>query len=117
VDGLLLRATRSRDIRAPNLIELYTPQTQSLPLPTDPRVGVAAHQQRRVHRWRQSPPAGNSTTQTVGATWQPSFLRRLHLSVDYYNIRIEGRSPRPARRAWSTTASSVAPTLAIPGAR
>ena len=31
-----------------------------------------------------------STTQTLGATWQPAFLPRLHLSADYYTIRIEG---------------------------
>jgi len=91
-DGLMFRATRSRDIRAPNLIELYTPQTQSLPLPTDPRSGVT----------RPSNSAGfyvggnpglkpeKSITQTVGVTWQPSFFRKIRLSADYYNIRIEG---------------------------
>jgi outer membrane receptor protein involved in Fe transport len=31
-----------------------------------------------------------SITQTAGVSWQPSFLRNLRLSVDYYDIRIEG---------------------------
>lgn len=92
VDGLLVRATRSRDIRAPNLIELYTPQAPALPLPTDPRPGVA----------RPSNAAGfisggnpnlqpeKATTQTVGVSWQPGFAKRLRLSADYYDIKIEG---------------------------
>jgi iron complex outermembrane receptor protein len=91
IDGLMFRATRSRDIRAPNLIELFTPQTQALPLPADPRPGVA----------RPTNNAGflvggnadltpeKSITQTVGVTYQPSFLRALRLSVDYYNIAIK----------------------------
>lgn len=91
IDGLMFRATRSRDIRAPNLIEFFTPQTQSLPLPADPRPGVA----------RPTNNAGflvggnadltpeKSITQTIGVTYQPSFLRALRLSVDYYNIAIK----------------------------
>lgn len=90
--GLMFRATRSRDIRAPNLVELYTPQTQSLPLPTDPRSGVTRPSNNAGFIVGGNPnlKPETSTTQTVGATWQPPFLRRLNLSVDYYNIRIEG---------------------------
>ncbi|MEH3105759.1 MAG: TonB-dependent receptor [Sphingomonas fennica] len=90
VNGLLFRSTRSRDIRAPNLIELFTPQTQSLPLPTDPRPGIA--------RPTNSPGfivGGNpeltpekAVTQTVGVSWQPGFFRKLRVSVDYYQIRV-----------------------------
>ncbi|MDE1916732.1 MAG: TonB-dependent receptor [Sphingomonadales bacterium] len=89
--GLMLRATRSRDIRAPNLIELYTPQTQSLPLPTDPRVGVARPTNNAGFIVGGNPnlQPEKSITQTVGATWQPTFFRKLQLSVDYYNIRIQ----------------------------
>ena len=92
VDGLLFRATRSRDIRAPNLIELYTPQTQSLPLPADPRVGVARPTNNAGFIVGGNPNLKPevSTTQTVGLSWQPSFVRKLHLSADYYNIQIEG---------------------------
>lgn len=92
VDGLMFRATRSRDIRAPNLIELYTPQTQSLPLPTDPRSGVARPTNNAGFIVGGNPnlKPETSTTQTVGVTWRPSFFRKLNLSADYYNIRIEG---------------------------
>ena len=91
-DGVLFRATRSRDIRAPNLQELYTPQTISLPLPADPRPGIA--------KPTNSPgflTGGNpnlkpeaSTTQTVGVSYQPSFLKNFRASVDYYDISVSG---------------------------
>ncbi len=91
-DGLLIRTTRSRDIRAPNLIELYTPQVQSLPLPTDPRVGVAKPTNNAGFLVGGNPNLKPETaiTQTVGVSYQPIFLRNLRLSVDYYNISING---------------------------
>lgn len=90
IDGLLLRTTRSRDIRAPNLIELYTPQTPSLPLPTDPRPGVARPTNTAGFFTGGNPnlKPEKSITQTIGATYQPSFFNKVHFSVDYYNIRI-----------------------------
>ncbi|MBC2653582.1 TonB-dependent receptor domain-containing protein [Novosphingobium aerophilum] len=91
-DGLLIRSTRSRDIRAPNLIELFTPQTQSLPLPADPRVGVARPTNNAGFIVGGNPnlKPERATTQTVGVSYQPSFFQRLRLSADYYNIRIQG---------------------------
>jgi len=91
IDGLMFRTTRSRDIRAPNLIELFTPQTQSLPLPTDPRPNIARPTNNAgfVVGGNQDLTPEKSITQTVGVTYQPEFLRALRLSVDYYNIRIK----------------------------
>jgi outer membrane receptor protein involved in Fe transport len=91
-DGLMVRSTRSRDIRAPNLIELFTPQSQSLPLPTDPRPGVARPTNNAGFLVGGNPSLKPeiATTQTVGVAYQPSFFRKLRLSVDYYNIRIKG---------------------------
>lgn len=92
MDGLLVRTTRSRDIRAPNLIELYTPQTPSLPLPSDPRAGVARPTNAAGFVTGGNPnlKPEKAITQTVGVSWQPTFAKRLRLSVDYYNIRING---------------------------
>ena len=91
IDGLMFRTTRSRDIRAPNLIELFTPQTQSLPLPTDPRPGIARPTNNVGFVVGGNPDLTpeKSITQTVGVTYQPEFFRALRLSVDYYNIRIK----------------------------
>jgi len=91
-DGLLFRTTRSRDIRAPNLIELYTPQTQSLPLPADPRPNVARPTNNAGFIVGGNPnlQPEKSITQTVGVSWQPSFAKKLRVSVDYFDIKIAG---------------------------
>lgn len=91
VDGLLFRTTRSRDIRAPNLIELYTPQTQSLPLPADPRTGIARPTNTAGFLVGGNPnlKPEKSITQTLGVSWQPAFFNKLRVSVDYYNIGIK----------------------------
>jgi iron complex outermembrane receptor protein len=87
-----LRGTRSRDIRAPNLGELYTPTTPAIPLPTvrDPR---AAFNNSYI---TQGTAGGNpnlrpeiSNTTTFGVVFQPSYLKRLSISADYYRIDIK----------------------------
>ncbi|WP_084677040.1 TonB-dependent receptor domain-containing protein [Massilia niastensis] len=86
-----LRGTRSRDIRAPNLGELYTPTTPAVPLPTvrDPRAAFNNSYN------TQGTAGGNadlkpeiSNTTTFGVVFQPSSLKRLSMSADYYRIRI-----------------------------
>lgn len=87
-----LRATRSRDIRAPNLVELYTPAAPSLPLPSDPRPGVAP-----ITNGAGVTVGGNpdlkpeiANTVTAGVVFQPTYLKRLSVSADYYRIDIDG---------------------------
>jgi iron complex outermembrane receptor protein len=86
-----LRGTRSRDIRAPNLGELYTPTTPAVPLPTvrDPRAAF------NNSYLTQGTAGGNadlkpeiSNTTTFGVVFQPSSFKRLSMSADYYRIRI-----------------------------
>ncbi|WP_177185244.1 TonB-dependent receptor domain-containing protein [Sphingobium sp. YR768] len=91
VEGLMFRTTRSRDIRAPNLIELFTPQTQSLPLPADPRPGLPrpSNSAGFVVGGNRDLTPEKSITQTIGVSWQPGFARALRLSADYYNIGIK----------------------------
>ncbi len=90
VEGVLFRATRSRDIRAPNLIELFAPQTPSLPLPADPRPGVARPTNAAAFFTGGNPDLKpeKATTQTIGLSYNPQFFRNLRLSVDYYDISI-----------------------------
>jgi outer membrane receptor protein involved in Fe transport len=86
-----LRGTRSRDIRAPNLGELYTPTTPAVPLPTvrDPRPAFN-------NSYLTAGTAGGnadlkpeiSNTTTFGVVFQPQSLKRLSMSADYYRIRI-----------------------------
>jgi iron complex outermembrane receptor protein len=84
---LLFRGAYSRDIRAPNLYELYTPPVSTV-------VNI---------RYQNAQPAvetltgGNanlqpeeSTTKTFGFSWSPEFVNDLQLSADYFDINIEG---------------------------
>ncbi|HWJ68804.1 MAG TPA: TonB-dependent receptor [Sphingobium sp.] len=86
-DLLRLRLTRSRDIRAPNFFELNSPVTTSFQALIDPRTG--ANELRTVRL------SGNpnlrpeiANTFTVGAVLSPAS--RFRLSVDYYDIKLDG---------------------------
>lgn len=87
-----LRGTRSRDIRAPNLGELYTPITPAVPLPNvrDPRPAFN-------NTYLTQGTAGGdpnlrpeiSNTTTFGVVFQPRYLKRLSMSADFYRINIK----------------------------
>jgi iron complex outermembrane recepter protein len=101
VEGLRFRSTVSRDIRAPNLIELYTPVTPSLPLPLDPRQGVPL-----ITNTAGVTTGGNpalrpeeADTFTIGAVVQPAFVPGLRFSADYYRISIDGAVTATAPQA------------------
>ena len=86
-DQLTVRATRSRDIRAPNLIELFNPRlinpagvkdeltgiTASAPFITDPNPNLVPEK---------------ADTWTAGIVLHPHFLQNFSLAVDWYQLRI-----------------------------
>lgn len=92
VDDLRFRGTISRDIRAPNLSELFAPgtgRTNTVNVP-QPNGTIAANQ------FNEST-VGNPTlrpevakTYGAGLVATPTFLPGFALSVDYYNIKLEG---------------------------
>lgn len=115
--GLKFRGNYSRAVRAPNIGELFTPQTVGLTnLGLDPCAGAAPtlNANLRAICIAQGAPAGTigaitnptaaqanitvggnlnlqpekADTWTLGAVWQPDFLPRFSMSVDYYNIKI-----------------------------
>ena len=89
VDGLKFRATRSRDIRAPTLFDLYAgPQfTQAAVL--DPHTGVSSgFNQITSGNAKLDPEIGR--TFTAGFVLQPRQIPGFSLSVDYYDLRISG---------------------------
>ncbi len=97
-DAVLLRGTRSRDVRAPNTNELFAVQAITVgPLVDQDTAG------RTTPGYNPTPAAvttftgGNpdlelelADTLTLGASFSPGFLPRFNLSVDYYDIEIEG---------------------------
>lgn len=84
-----LRGTLSRDIRAPNLQDLFLggPSASNYTNVFDPVRGTTVQVQQA--------PKGNldlvpevALTKSAGFVWQPQLIRNLGLSVDYYNINI-----------------------------
>ena len=88
-DDLRFRATQSRDLRAPNLNELYSAGLISFPTILNP----ANNQQLNINAIS----GGNSDlkpekadTFTGGVVYAPSWLRGLQISADYYHTVIKG---------------------------
>ncbi|HEY8003334.1 MAG TPA: TonB-dependent receptor [Phenylobacterium sp.] len=115
IDGFRLRAGYNRAVRAPNVVELFSPQNVVLDGTVDPCAGLAASNplvQRcatlfnlttaQVLALEPDPASqyngqtgGNpnlkpekSDTYTVGLVWQPSFLPGSNLTVDWFDIKV-----------------------------
>ncbi|RKE44669.1 MULTISPECIES: TonB-dependent receptor [unclassified Sphingomonas] len=89
LNGLRLRGVTSRDVRAPNLSELFAaPVTTTLPNFLDParNVNVVAIQN-AIGNPALTPEIARNTE--VGAVYaNPSWLPGFSASVDYYNIKV-----------------------------
>jgi len=91
VPDVRVRATVSRDIRAPNLLELYNSSTfnsqnQFYPSSTN---GVATTVVQITSGNPDLVPE-RALTQTYGVVFTPTFFEGFNLSVDYYDIKIKG---------------------------
>jgi len=88
IDSLRFRATRSRDIRAPTLNELYAAVNSNQVAYLD----LHTNTQQRLTTISQGNPDLKpelADTFTGGVVFSPSFIPRLQLSVDYYKIKIK----------------------------
>jgi outer membrane receptor protein involved in Fe transport len=88
-DQVRLRGTRSRDIRAPNLAELYTPYQLSLGNIIDPATNVQANTYFITTGNPNLDPEEADTT-TFGIVYEPSWASGLRTSVDFYDIKVAG---------------------------
>lgn len=85
LDTLRFRATRSRDIRAPTLYDLFAPVSQVQVRPTDLLTGTSP----TVPQIDESNPkltAEIGNTMTLGVVWKP--LPKLSFAADAYRIKI-----------------------------
>lgn len=91
VDFIRFRVTKSRDIRAPNVSELFGPTTQSQGILTDPARGGIQTVAPITSGSNPNLQPEKADTFTVGMVVQPKtgFARRFRASVDYYNIQIK----------------------------
>lgn len=89
VEWLLLRATESRDFRAPNTAELFTSPVGGQSTITDSKTSTQVFAQTFTGGNINLKPE-HGRTFTAGATMQPGgALRGLRLSADYYKIRVD----------------------------
>jgi outer membrane receptor protein involved in Fe transport len=109
-DELLLRATRSRDIRAPNLTELFFPLTR-----TNSNVQIVGQTQ-----LANFSTGGNSNLKpevadgmVAGLTYRPKALAGLDLSLDVYKMDIANViSSASSSQILSACAAGYAPSCA-----
>lgn len=89
IPDIRFRVTRSRDIRAPNLSELFTNGVANTSTVRDPtrNNAVTAYTGLRIGNPNLDPEVAD--TLGLGVVFQPTFLPGLQASVDYYNIDIE----------------------------
>lgn len=88
-DSLRLRTTRSRDIRAPNLGELFAQTSTVFRTVTDPSTSL----QSNIRMLRGGNPeldAERADTITAGVVYEPGWAPGVRASLDFYNIEIEG---------------------------
>ncbi|MEI9927492.1 MAG: TonB-dependent receptor [Sphingomonas sp.] len=89
VSDITFRVTRSRDIRAPTAQESSPNATRTqLPQP-DPFVGGTTLQF-TVTGGNPNLQLEKADTFTAGVVLQPTFVPRFHLSLDYYDIKVNG---------------------------
>jgi len=89
-DDVTFRITRSRDIRAPNLGEVFASNVTSTGSPTDPFRGNAANTVFIVTRGNPDLQPEVADTLGLGVVLRPRFLPGFAASVDYYDIDIDG---------------------------
>ncbi|MDA5195134.1 TonB-dependent receptor [Govanella unica] len=87
-DSLRLRATRSRDIRAPNIDEMFMAGQLRFATVIDPANGAQTNVSTLAGGNINLTPE-KADTFTAGFVVEPSFVPRLRASVDYYNIKLK----------------------------
>ena len=86
-DDLRVRLTRSRDIRAPTLFDLFAGQQYSVGAGYDPTSNAnGTFPTRTAGNPNLQPEIGN--TLSWGLVYQPSFVQGLALSLDFFDIHL-----------------------------
>lgn len=89
IDDIRFRVTRSRDIRAPNLSELFTQGLNQVIFVRDPQLGGASFQGLQVTRGNLDLKPEKADTLGFGVILTPRFIPGLSFSADYYEIKVK----------------------------
>ncbi|MHB1205451.1 MAG: TonB-dependent receptor plug domain-containing protein [Rhodospirillaceae bacterium] len=90
IDDIRFRATRSRDIRAPNRRELFASATFIARPITDPFRNNASATTATLITGNPALKPEDADTTGLGVVLQPAFIPGFSTSLDYYNIDISG---------------------------
>ncbi len=98
-DHVRVRATYSRDIRQPSLLELYDPGASQAQVVIDPIIGTPTYNQSvgitTLIAGNPNLKPEKAKTFTAGIVLTPTFLPGLSASVDYYTITIKDALATP----------------------
>lgn len=95
VSDVTFRVTRSRDIRAPNLAELYQTNQTSTTSITDPLRGNASTTIAQVTQGNLGLDPEKSDAWGLGVVLKPRFLPGFGASVDFYRLHIKDAVSTP----------------------
>jgi iron complex outermembrane receptor protein len=99
VEDLRIRLTRSRDIRAASLGELFAGGVTASGVPfRDPATGQTTNGFQQTQGNPDLQPEKADTT-GIGVVFSPTFIPRFQASVDYFNIDISGAIVTPSGQA------------------
>ena len=90
IDGVRLRALQSRDVRAPNLSELFAAPVTANGTANDPWIGTQIQVINGTYGNPLLKPEKSINSQ-LGVIFQPSWLPGFSTSVNYYRIYISGQ--------------------------
>jgi outer membrane receptor protein involved in Fe transport len=90
IQDLRFRATRSRDIRAPNLGELFNAGQTGTGNTIDPQLNNAAYFTKSLTSGNRNLKPEEADTTGLGVVLSPRFLPGFTMSIDYYKIDITG---------------------------
>jgi iron complex outermembrane recepter protein len=91
ISDIRVRGTRSRDIRAPNISELFQSQNFGLASSLDPAPNTSNPNPTYVRLQAGSPTLTPEIADTtdIGVVFQPTFLPGFSASVDYWDIKMK----------------------------
>jgi iron complex outermembrane receptor protein len=87
-DEVRLRSTRSRDIRAPTLDDLFAPPTTALRATTPPTACWASSRPRRIRRKESRPQGGEGRHDHHRRRLPSSRIRGFSLALDAFDIKV-----------------------------
>lgn len=95
IQDVMIRATRSHDIRAPSLQDLFQAGTANTNQVRDPFNNNTTTQYMAVRTGNLNLTPEKADTSGIGVVYQPSFVSGLSMSFDYYEIEMTDALGQP----------------------